>query len=121
LTDTGGTTAATEQSAAASAKPANPAPSHFPPPSLDHNRPLLIPLIVQTINTGVIDAVSYLGLGHIFTANMTGNVALLGFALARAPGLSAARTLASLSAFLVGGIIGGRIGVAMAEGSRRQM
>ena len=33
---------------------------------------LLRPLMVLTVTTGVIDAVSYVGLGHVFTANMTG-------------------------------------------------
>jgi hypothetical protein len=32
--------------------------------------------------TGVVDAVCYLAFGHVFTANMTGNVVLLGFAVA---------------------------------------
>ena len=31
-------------------------------------------LLGLTVVTGVVDAVSFLGLGHIFTANMTGNV-----------------------------------------------
>jgi hypothetical protein len=33
--------------------------------------------------TGLVDAVSFLGLGHIFTANMTGNVVFFGFACRR--------------------------------------
>jgi len=40
---------------------------------------LIIALTGITVVTGFIDAVSYVGLGHVFTANMTGNVALLGF------------------------------------------
>ena len=39
-------------------------------------------LIVLTVVTGLVDAVGYLGLGHVFMANMTGNVVLLGFAVA---------------------------------------
>ncbi len=39
-------------------------------------------LLVLTGVTGLVDAVSFLGLGHIFTANMTGNVVFLGFAAA---------------------------------------
>lgn len=35
--------------------------------------------------TGLVDAVSILGLGLVFVANMTGNVGFIGFALARAP------------------------------------
>src|SRR5215210_7629086 len=42
---------------------------------------LVVALVGLTFVTGVIDAVSFLGLGHVFTANMTGNVVLLGFAL----------------------------------------
>ena len=44
--------------------------------------PLALTLLSLTLTTGVVDAVSYLGLGHVFTANMTGNVVLLGFGLA---------------------------------------
>lgn len=61
--------------------------------------------------TGIVDAVSYLGLGHVFTANMTGNVVLLGFAVAGASGLSAARSLLSLLAFLGGAVCAGRLSV----------
>jgi len=35
-------------------------------------------LLVLTITTGVIDAVSVLGLGRVFTANMTGNIVFMG-------------------------------------------
>src|SRR6202035_1697822 len=37
-------------------------------------------LYLFTAVTGLVDAVSYIGLGHVFTANMTGNIVLLGFA-----------------------------------------
>src|SRR6266852_1304714 len=65
-------------------------------------RLLLATLIVLTIISGLVDAVSYLGLGHVFTANMTGNVVLLGFAAAGASGFSAPACLTSLGAFLLG-------------------
>src|SRR5947208_8212935 len=77
-------------------------------------------LMALTFATGLIDAVSFLGLGHVFTANMTGNVVFLGFAIAGAPGLSVARSLTSLFAFLIGATAGGRIGVAMAAASQRR-
>ena len=51
-------------------------------------------LLSMTGVTGIVDAASYLALGHVFTANMTGNVVLLGFALAGTPGLSVSVTLA---------------------------
>jgi Protein of unknown function (DUF1275) len=39
--------------------------------------PLLMPLSLLTLVTGLEDAARYLGLGRVFTANMTGNVSLL--------------------------------------------
>ncbi len=66
-------------------------------------------LILLTTVTGVVDAVSYIALGHVFVANMTGNVVFLGFALAGAPGLSAPASIAALGAFLLGAVAGGRI------------
>jgi uncharacterized membrane protein YoaK (UPF0700 family) len=70
---------------------------------------LLGTLMVLTVVSGLVDAVSYLGLGHVFTANMTGNVVLLGFAAAGAPGFSIPASLASLGSFLVGAASAGRI------------
>jgi uncharacterized membrane protein YoaK (UPF0700 family) len=72
--------------------------------------PLPLLLIVLTVVTGVVDAVSYVALGHVFVANMTGNVVFLAFALAGASGLSAPASLAALGAFLIGALAGGRIG-----------
>jgi uncharacterized membrane protein YoaK (UPF0700 family) len=64
-----------------------------------------------TVVTGLVDGVSYLALGHVFVANMTGNVVLLGFAIVGAAGLSASASLASIGAFMVGALAGGRVGV----------
>jgi uncharacterized membrane protein YoaK (UPF0700 family) len=66
-------------------------------------------LLAMTAVTGLIDAVSFLSLGRVFTANMTGNVVMLAFAAARVPGLSIARSLTALLLFLIGAIFGGRI------------
>src|SRR5664279_1269323 len=44
--------------------------------------PLSRTLLVLTFTTGLVDAVSYLGLGRVFTANMTGNIVFLGLGLA---------------------------------------
>jgi uncharacterized membrane protein YoaK (UPF0700 family) len=68
-------------------------------------------LLMLSVVTGLVDAVSYLALGHVFVANMTGNIVLLGFALAGAPGLSVSASLAALAAFLLGAVAGGRIGM----------
>jgi len=66
-------------------------------------------LLGMTAVTGLVDAVSYLSLGRVFTANMTGNIVLLAFATAHVSGLSIARSLTALLAFLVGAILGGRV------------
>src|ERR1700687_5923926 len=66
-------------------------------------------LVGMTAVTGLVDAVSFLSLGRVFTANMTGNIVLLAFATAHVPGLSIARSLTALLAFLVGAILGGRV------------
>ncbi|KJS62152.1 YoaK family protein [Streptomyces rubellomurinus] len=71
--------------------------------------PLVPMLLALTVVTGVVDAVSYLELGHVFVANMTGNVVFLGFALAGAAGLSATASLAALAAFLLGALAGGHL------------
>ena len=62
-----------------------------------------------TAVTGLVDAVSFLSLGRVFTANMTGNVVLLAFATARVPGLSITLSLTALVSFLTGAVLGGRM------------
>jgi len=69
--------------------------------------PLARALLVLTFTTGLIDAVSYLGLGHVFTANMTGNIVFLGFGLAGGYNLPVVGPLVSLGAFLLGAGCGG--------------
>jgi uncharacterized membrane protein YoaK (UPF0700 family) len=77
------------------------------PPKVE---PSLGPLLLtMTVVTGAVDAVSILRLGHVFVANMTGNVVFLGFALAGSSGFSATASLAALGSFLVGAAVGGRV------------
>ena len=64
-------------------------------------------LLGMTAVTGLVDAVSFLSLGRVFTANMTGNIVLLAFATAHVSGLSIARSLTALLGFLVGALLGG--------------
>jgi uncharacterized membrane protein YoaK (UPF0700 family) len=79
------------------------------------SQPLVMSLAALTVVSGIVDAVSYLGLGHVFTANMTGNVVLVGFAVAGAPGFSIAASATALGAFVVGAVTGGRIGLRMPQ------
>jgi uncharacterized membrane protein YoaK (UPF0700 family) len=69
--------------------------------------PLSRALLVLTFTTGLVDAVSYLGIGHVFTANMTGNIVFLGFGIAGSGGLPVVAPLISLTAFLAGAGGGG--------------
>ena len=73
-------------------------PEHGPLPGM---------LLVLTVLTGVIDAVSILRLGRVFVANMTGNIVFVGFALAGAPGFVLTASLFALAGFLVGAALGG--------------
>lgn len=74
--------------------------------------PLLFGL---TFVSGLIDAVSFLRLGHVFVANMTGNVVLLGFAIGGAKDISIVGSLIAIFAFVVGAAIGGRLSRRHAE------
>jgi uncharacterized membrane protein YoaK (UPF0700 family) len=73
-----------------------------------HRLPWL--LLTLTVSTGLVDAISYLALGRVFVANMTGNVIFLAFALAGAHGLSVSASLTAIAAFLGGALVGGRLG-----------
>lgn len=67
-------------------------------------------LLLLTVATGFIDAASYLGLGHVFVANMTGNVVFFGFAADPASGLSALMAAVAFAGFLAGAFVGGVAG-----------
>ncbi|MEU2617822.1 YoaK family protein [Streptomyces sp. NPDC007157] len=79
------------------------------PDPADRHGPLPPLMLALTVVTGLVDAFSYLVLGHVFVANMTGNVVFSGFALAGAAGFSLAASLAALAAFGAGALVGGRI------------
>jgi uncharacterized membrane protein YoaK (UPF0700 family) len=78
-------------------------------------------LLALTLVTGLVDATSYLKLGHVFVANMTGNVVFLGFGIAGAGGISVWASLTALGSFLVGGAGGGRIGARWSGTRTRQL
>ena len=59
--------------------------------------------------SGATDAIGYLALGHVFTSAMTGNLALLGIALAHHDGERIGRVLVSLVCYMVGAALGARI------------
>ncbi|MCU1488718.1 MAG: hypothetical protein JWM85_123 [Acidimicrobiaceae bacterium] len=77
----------------------------------DPSGPLPPLLVGMTVVTGLVDAFSYLTLGHVFVANMTGNVVFLAFAIAGAPGFSIASSLVAFAGFAAGSALGGRFAV----------
>lgn len=66
-------------------------------------------MLALTFSTGIVDAVGYLGLDKVFAGNMTGNVVILGMALAGADDLPWVGPLLALFAFMLGAVIGGRV------------
>lgn len=66
-------------------------------------------LLLLSATTGLVDAVSVLGLGKVFTANMTGNIVFLGFAAAATPGFAWPPLVVALPTFMLGALIAGRI------------
>ena len=82
---------------------------------------LVCTLLALTLASGLVDAVCYLGLGRVFTANMTGNVVVLGFAAAGAAGFSVPATLTSLALFLVGAVCASRAAPRIAPGGRSRL
>jgi len=83
--------------------------------------PLARTMLALTFTTGLVDAASYLGLDHVFTANMTGNVVLLGFGIAGSGHLPVIAPLVSLAAFLLGAGVGGAFGARFADRYRRYL
>ena len=81
---------------------------------------LLPPLLVAlTAVTGLVDAFSYLVLGHVFVANQTGNVVFFAFALAGVRGFSATASVVAIGSFGVGALLAGRLGRSLA--ARREL
>lgn len=71
--------------------------------------PLPRTLLALTFVTGMIDAISFLALGLVFAAMMTGNVLFLGFGIAGAERTSVVAPLVAIAGFLAGGLLGGAI------------
>ena len=79
-------------------------PMPYPPSTSIATRDTL--LLLLACAGGAVDAVSYMELGRVFTANMTGNTVLLGLALVQAESQAAVRSAVALAGFLVGGALG---------------
>jgi uncharacterized membrane protein YoaK (UPF0700 family) len=89
-------------------------------PSPLGTRQTVAALLTLTVVTGLVDAVSYLRLGHVFVANMTGNVVFLGFSLDPRSGLSAPSSLIAIAGFALGALAGGRTAYSLADANPRR-
>ncbi|RKR75876.1 YoaK family protein [Frondihabitans australicus] len=74
----------------------------------DPHGPLSGLLVLLTAVTGLVDAFSYLALGHVFVANMTGNVVFLAFSVGGSHHFVWWASLMALATFALGAVIGGR-------------
>jgi uncharacterized membrane protein YoaK (UPF0700 family) len=74
----------------------------------DQARLHLTLMLILTFSTGVVDAIGYLGLDKVFTANMTGNVVILAMGLTGQDGLPIVGPIVALAGFVVGAAVAGR-------------
>lgn len=68
----------------------------------------VVSLLLLTFATGLVDAISVLVLGHVFVANMTGNVIFLGFWFVPHSGVDMTAAVVAFVSFLLGTVLGGR-------------
>src|SRR5580693_4439588 len=66
-------------------------------------------LLLLTFATGLADSISILVLGHVFVANMTGNVSFLGFWLAPNTSIDLTGVAVALPTFVCSTILSGRL------------
>ena len=72
-----------------------------------HGARLMLTLLA--VAAGCVDAASFLGLGQVMTAAMTGNTVLLGLALGQADAEGSLRATVALAAFVAGALVGAAI------------
>ncbi len=75
-------------------------------------------LLLLTFSTGLADSISILVLGHVFVANMTGNVIFLGFWLAPRTSIDLTAVVVALPTFVCTTILSGRISRHFADRTR---
>ena len=75
-------------------------------------------LLLLTFATGLADSISILVLGHVFVANMTGNVIFLGFWLAPKTSIDLTAVVVALPTFVCTTIVSGRLSRYFGERTR---
>ncbi|MFJ4189277.1 YoaK family protein [Kitasatospora sp. NPDC089509] len=81
--------------------------------------PLPVALVALTVMTGMLDAISFLGLGRVFLAMMTGNAIFLGLSVSGVAGFSTLRLLLAFVCFTAGIVVGTRAGRVAERRARR--
>ncbi|KEG42307.1 hypothetical protein DJ64_32655 [Streptomyces griseorubens] len=76
-------------------------------------------MTVLTVISGAVDAVSFLTLGKVFCALVTGNVLFLSFALAGEGDVPVERAATAVAAFAAGAALGALTLAGLAAGRRR--
>jgi uncharacterized membrane protein YoaK (UPF0700 family) len=79
--------------------------AHQPPPRPARGRDALV--VVLTLTTGAVDAVSFLRLGKVFSSVITGNLALLGVAAGQQDAMLALNAGLALAGYVCGVLAGG--------------
>ena len=79
----------------------------------------VLALLALTFATGLVDAISVLVLGHVFVANMTGNVIFLGFWFVPHSGVDLTAAAVSFASFVAGAVVGGRLARRLDHSPRR--
>jgi uncharacterized membrane protein YoaK (UPF0700 family) len=69
----------------------------------------VVALMLLTFATGLVDAISVLVLGHVFVANMTGNVIFLGFWFVPHTVVDLTAAVVAFICFVAGTVLGGRL------------
>lgn len=83
--------------------------------------PLTRTLLILTFVTGIVDVVSFLALGSVFSAMQTGNVIFLGLGIAGISGAPVLAPLVALVAFLAGGTAGAFLAHAATPAAGRRL
>ena len=75
-------------------------------------------VVALTLTAGAVDAVSFLGLGHVFSSVLTGNLVLLGVAAGSSAGALAVSAGTAVAGYCAGVLAGARIAAAGGGGSQ---
>ncbi|MFI6458352.1 YoaK family protein [Streptosporangium amethystogenes] len=88
-------------------------------PEVRDDRPSDASLAGLTVISGLVDAISYVGIGQVFMANMTGNLLILGFAAGDPSKFPLVATAIAVLGFFLGAGLAGRLTDRVANVRRR--